>query len=131
MGIVVFLPLFVQMITGSNLGYADNNFPEVEKILDTKGQMEEGALIVRFPRSDIKVTIDGESMPTALGFTSWAAWKGMGKDTMVMGDIVLLEKEINPVISALAEVDIDVTALHDHFLNEHPCTLRVWGLQRH
>lgn len=39
MGIVVFLPLFVQMITGSNLGYADNNFPEVEKILDTKGQM--------------------------------------------------------------------------------------------
>lgn len=119
-GITVFLPLFVQIIAESNLTYADTNLPEVEKILGVKGQIQEDAFIVRFPRSDIKVMVDGEPIPTALGFTSWIAWKSMGKDTMVMGDIVLLEKEINPVISALAEVDIDVTALHNHFLNEQP-----------
>ena len=59
-------------------------------------------------------------MPTALGFGSWTAWKEMGKDTMVMGDLVLLENEVNPVISALLEANLQVTALHNHFLCEQP-----------
>ena len=49
--------------------------------------MDEGAFVVRFGRSDIKVSIEGEPMPTALGFGSWTAWKDMGKETMVMGDL--------------------------------------------
>jgi hypothetical protein len=93
---------------------------EVEQILGVSGQMQEGALVVPFPRSDIKVTIYGDSVPTAFGFGSWTAWKNMGNETMVMGDLVLLEKEINPVISALAEAGISVTALHNHFLGEKP-----------
>lgn len=95
-------------------------FNEVETILSTKGQLQEGATIFRFPRSDIKVTIDGEPVPTAFGFGAWTAWKAMGMDTMVMGDLVLLENEVNPVISALAEANINVTALHNHFLGETP-----------
>ena len=93
---------------------------EVEKILGFPGQMDEGAFVVRFRRSDIKVAIDGEPMPTALGFGSWTAWKDMGKDAMVMGDLVLLEKEVNPVISALEEANVQVTALHNHFFYEQP-----------
>lgn len=93
---------------------------EVEQILGTPGQVQEGALVVPFPRSDIKVTIHGESVPTSFGFGSWTAWKRTGNETMVMGDLVLLEKEINPVISALAEADINVSALHNHFLGEKP-----------
>jgi len=96
------------------------DFAEVGKILEVRGQMEEGAFVARFPRNDIKVMIDGEPVPTALGFGSWTAWKDMGNDSMVMGDLVLLEKEINPVISALAEANINVTALHNHFIGERP-----------
>ena len=106
------------------------DFAEVEKILGVTGQMEEGAFVVRFPRSDMKVMIDGEAVPTALGFGSWTAWKDMGKDSMVMGDLVLLEKEINPVISALADSNINVTALHNHFLRENPriMYMHIYGM---
>jgi hypothetical protein len=96
------------------------DFRDVEQILGVPGQMQEGAWVVPFPRSDIKVTIYGENVPPAFGFGSWTAWKNMGNEMMVMGDLVLLEKEINLVISALAEADINVTALHNHFLGEKP-----------
>ena len=115
------LPLMILLsLSTSNFASASADIREVEKILGASGQTEEGALLVRFPRSDIKITIDGEPMPTALGFGSWTAWKDMGKDAMVMGDLVLLEKEVNPVISALEEANIQVTALHNHFFYEQP-----------
>ncbi|MBM4288422.1 MAG: DUF1259 domain-containing protein [Deltaproteobacteria bacterium] len=96
------------------------DFPAVEKILGAKGQMQEGALVVRFPRTDLKVSIAGEPVPTGLGFTSWTAWVKMGDKAMVMGDLVLLEREVNPVISTLGTAGIQVTALHNHFLSEQP-----------
>jgi hypothetical protein len=107
--------LFISVIIGLTSAYAADT-GEVEKVLGVKGQMQEGAVVSSFPRSDIKVRIDGEPVPTALGFGSWTAWKAMGDEFMVMGDLVLLEKEINPVISALAEANIDVTAIHNHFI---------------
>ena len=82
--------------------------------------MQEGAVVFSFPRSDLKVKIDGDPLPTALGFGSWTAWKAMDDEFMVMGDLVLLEKEINPVISALAEANISVTAIHNHFIGDEP-----------
>jgi len=106
------------MMTFGSVYAAD--FGEVERILGVPGQMQEGAVVFSFPRSDIKITIDGDPVPTALGFGSWTAWKAMGNGFMVMGDLVLLENEINPVISALAEANINVTALHNHFLREEP-----------
>ncbi len=111
--------LFILAIIGLTSVYAAD-IGEAEKILGVKGQMQEGAVVFSFPRSDIKIRIDGEPVPTALGFGSWTAWKGMGDEFMVMGDLVLLEKEINPVISALAEANINVTAIHNHFLGEQP-----------
>lgn len=117
--VVLAVIISVLMCTGVSTAYAKTNFSDVEKILG-KGKMEEGAYVVRFGRSDISVTINGEPIPTAFGFGGWTAWKSTGKDTMVMGDLVLLDKEINPVISALAEANIDVTGLHNHFLWEQP-----------
>ncbi|HSR10550.1 MAG TPA: DUF1259 domain-containing protein [Thermodesulfobacteriota bacterium] len=96
------------------------DFSIIEKEMGIKGQEQEGAYVVRFPRSDLKVTIYGEPVPTALGFGSWTAWKESGKEMMVMGDIVLVEKEVNPFISALAETNINVTALHNHFFFDDP-----------
>jgi hypothetical protein len=116
----ILLCLIIGMIPALSSAQTAPDFREVKQILGVTGQMQEGAFVVPFPRSDIKVTIHGESIPTAFGFGSWTAWKNMGSETMVMGDLVLLEKEINPVISALAEADINVTALHNHFLGEKP-----------
>jgi hypothetical protein len=113
------LCLFISVGLGLSQGYAAD-FSEVENILGVAGQIQEGSVVFSFPRSDIKVVIDGDPVPTALGFGSWTAWKVMGNDFMVMGDLVLLEKEINPVISALAEANINVTALHNHFIGEEP-----------
>ncbi len=111
--------LFIWVIIGLTSVYAAD-ISEAEKILGVTGQMQEGTVVFSFPRSDLKITIDGEPVPTAFGFGSWTAWKEMGKESMVMGDLVLLEKEINPVISALAKANINVTALHNHFLGEEP-----------
>jgi hypothetical protein len=121
--------LFALVITVASTAFAAD-FNEVEKILGAPGQMEEGAFVFHFPRSDIKVMINGESVPTALGFGSWTAWKAMSNESMVMGDLVLLEKEVNPVISALAEANIDVTALHNHFLWEEPriMYMHIYGM---
>ncbi len=116
--IVVTLMLGLFVIGASIAWGAD--FKDVEKILGVPGQMQEGAVVFSFPRTDINVKIDGEPVPTAFGFGSWTAWKDMGSQSMVMGDLVLLEKEINPVISALAEANINVTAIHNHFLEEEP-----------
>ncbi len=116
--LIVFPLMIVLSLSGPSPAPASTDFGEVAKILGFSGQMDEGAFVVRFGRSDIKVSIDGEPMPTALGFGSWTAWKDMGKETMVMGDLVLLEKEVNPVISALEEANVQVTALHNHFFYE-------------
>ncbi len=120
LGLVILLSFVIGMIASFSSAQTSADFREVEQALGAPGQMQEGALVVPFPRIDIRVTIHGESVPTAFGFGSWTAWKNMGKETMVMGDLVLLEKEINPVISALAEADINVSALHNHFLGEKP-----------
>ncbi len=111
--------LFIFAMIGLTSVYAAD-IGEAEKVLGVKGQMQEGAVVFSFPRSDIRVRIDGEPVPTALGFGSWTAWKAMGDEFMVMGDLVLLAKEINPVISALAEANISVTAIHNHFIGEDP-----------
>jgi hypothetical protein len=124
------LPIFfVLFILGIN-GVWAADFQEVEKILGAPGQMQEGAFVVRFARSDILVTKEGEPIPTALGFGSWTAWKEMGNEVMVMGDLVLLENEINPVISALEEANVQVTALHNHFLNIEPRVMymHIYGM---
>jgi hypothetical protein len=114
------LSLLFTFLLGGCYSAFSADFSEVAKILGVPGQMQEGAYVLRFPRSDIEVRIDGEAIPTALGFVSWTAWKTMGTESMVMGDLVLLEEEVNPVISILSENDIHITALHNHFAGEQP-----------
>jgi hypothetical protein len=76
---------------------------------------------VTFPRTDIKVTVEGRAMPTFLGFSSWAAFTPGGHgDLMVMGDCVLLEDEVNSAMSAALDAGLEVTALHNHFFYESP-----------
>jgi hypothetical protein len=73
-----------------------------------------------FPRTDLKVTLDGLAVKPALALGGWIAFKPMGSEAMVMGDLVLLETEITPVMTKLIEKGIQVTALHNHLLRAHP-----------
>ena len=77
---------------------------------------------VGFPRTDLKVTLGNLRIELGLALGSWAAFKkvGEGDEAMVMGDLVLLTAEVNPVITRLLENGFDVTALHNHLLGETP-----------
>src|SRR5438445_789204 len=73
-----------------------------------------------FPRSDLTVTLDGITIRPALALGGWVAFKPAHGGAMAMGDLVLLETEINPVMAKLIENGIDVTAVHSHMLDEQP-----------
>src|SRR5262245_7134116 len=75
-----------------------------------------------FPRMDLNVTLDGVTIKPALALGGWVAFKPMHGDAMVMGDLVLLENEINPVVTKLIENGIEITAVHNHLLRANPAT---------
>ena len=98
-----------------------SDYQEVLTILGKKGDYKEKVLKVNIPRSDLKVTVAGVQTPTPFGFGGWVAMtKGDGGMDVAMGDLVLLEDEVNPVMSSLLEHGLEVTALHNHFFWEHP-----------
>jgi uncharacterized protein DUF1259 len=83
-----------------------------------------------FPRTDLNVTLDGVAIKPALALGGWVAFKPMRGNAMVMGDLVLLESEINPVVTKLIENGIEITAVHNHLLRANPATfyLHVGGM---
>jgi hypothetical protein len=97
------------------------DYQEVLKALDRKGDFKAGVLKVNIPRNDLKMTIQGFLTPTPFGFGGWVALTKTddGSDVM-MGDLVLLQEEVNPILSALLDNGIDVTALHNHFFWDDP-----------
>jgi len=82
-----------------------------------------------FPRGDLSVTLDGVAIKPGLALGSWMAFKRDGSSAIAHGDLVLLDKEVNPVISALQAGGMEITAIHNHVLNETPSVLYVhfWG----
>jgi hypothetical protein len=75
-----------------------------------------------FPRSDLSVTLDGVTIKPGLALGGWVAFKPMHGEAMVMGDLVLLESEVNPVMLKMIEGDLDITAVHNHLLRASPAT---------
>src|ERR1041385_9169564 len=93
----------------------------VEMALGKAGSMQPGDVYkVSFPRSDLKVTAAGVELKPALALGSWVAFKRDGDMTVVMGDLVLTESEITPVLSKLEAGGVEPTSLHFHLLNESP-----------
>jgi hypothetical protein len=75
-----------------------------------------------FPRTDLTVTLDGVTIKPALALGGWVAFKAMGGEVMAMGDLVLLDTEIKPVMTKLIESGLDITAVHNHLLRGSPAT---------
>ena len=102
-------------------------FPGVEEALGRKGSVQPGAVLkFSFPRSDLSVTADGVAIKPALALGSWAAFKHIGTgQSMAMGDLVLTEDEVGPVMKALQAGGIEQTAVHNHVLHESPRVMYV------
>jgi hypothetical protein len=97
------------------------DYKAVLDALGKTGDFKDGVLKVNIPRSDLNVTVDGVATPTPFGFGGWVALeKGTGGMEVMMGDLVLTEAEVNPVMSALLNEGLEVTALHNHFFLETP-----------
>ncbi|MGH8582554.1 MAG: DUF1259 domain-containing protein [Gammaproteobacteria bacterium] len=95
---------------------------KIERLTGVKGKLndKEGVFKVAVPRSDLKVTVAGVRMTPPMGLTSWAAFTKDGDKTLVMGDMVLLEEQVNPVLSVALDQGLEVTALHNHFFWDSP-----------
>ncbi len=100
---------------------AANDWKQVEQALGRSGQVQaDGAYKVGFPRSDLQVTLAGVELKPALALGGWVAFSKPGAGSMIMGDLVLLEDEVAPVMSSLEGNGVQVTALHNHLLHESP-----------
>lgn len=97
-----------------------SEYQNVLKTLGKQGDFKAGVLKINIPRNDLKVTVDGVATPTPFGFGGWLAMTRGDHGDVMMGDIVLLEDEVNPVMSALLDNGLDVTALHNHFFFDEP-----------
>src|SRR5712664_3246071 len=100
---------------------AATDWKAVEQALGKAGSMQPGDVYkVSLPRSDLKVTVNGVQLKPALALGSWVAFKNAGDMTTVMGDLVLTEDEVTPVMTKLEEGGVEPTALHNHVLHESP-----------
>src|SRR5258708_609657 len=85
-------------------------------------QMPGGVYRVGLPRSDLHVMLDGIELKPTFALGSWAAFTPMGEQAMVMGDFVLTENEVEPVMKSLLDSGLEITALHNHLFNARPAT---------
>lgn len=96
---------------------------KIESLTGLKGTMNEAEAVFKItsPRNDLKVEVDGWTMPLFMGLTTWAAFTpGVKAEVMVAGDLVLFEDEVNAVMSAALDGGLNVTALHNHFFADDP-----------
>jgi len=107
-----------------SLGWAQDVPAEYQQVLTTlgkQGDYKANVLKVNIPRNDLNVTVANVKTPTPFGFGGWVAMtKGTGGMDVMMGDLVLTEDEVNPVMSAVLDNGLEVTALHNHFFWEEP-----------
>jgi len=103
---------------------AENDWTKVANALGKSGtEMPGNVYRVGLPRTDLHVTLDSVTIKPTLALGSWLAFQPVGNEVMVIGDLVLTEDEINPVMKKLAENGIEITALHNHLLRAQPATL--------
>ena len=121
-GLALALSTSVGAIRAAGAAGEPLNAGRIEELTGAKGKLDEkeGAFKVSVPRGDLDVKVAGVRMTPPMGLTSWASFKLVGQHTVVMGDMVLLEDQVNPVMSTALDNGLEVTALHNHFLWDTP-----------
>ena len=123
---VISLTSFVSLARGQEM---PAEYKKVMETLGKTGDFKDTVLKINIPRNDLSVTVANVETPTPFGFGGWIAMtKGPGGMDGMMGDLVLTQEEVNPVISALLDNSLEVTALHNHFFWEEP---RVFYMHVH
>jgi len=103
---------------------AEPDWNQVAQALGKSGAVQAGGVYrVGFPRTDLKVSLDGVALRTGFAFGGWVAFQPMGSEAMVMGDLVLTQDEVAPVMRKLEEGGIEISAAHNHLLRAEPMTL--------
>ena len=108
------------LVSATAAGAQDIDWEKVDAALGRKGAVSADVHRYGFPRSDLTVKLDGVTIKPALALGGWVAFKPMHGEVMVMGDLVLLETEVNPVMATLIENGIEITAVHNHLLRADP-----------
>jgi hypothetical protein len=117
---LIIILTFCGTITASLAAALDT--AKIDQLTGLKGKMneKEGVYKVTFPRNDVKVVVDGWTMPPFMGLGTWSAFTSPKDGAMVMGDTVLFEDEVNAAMSAALDNGLNVTALHNHFFFDQP-----------
>ncbi len=111
------------VLTATLLHAAPLDTAKIETLTGLKGTLNEAEKVfkVTAPRTDLKIAVDGWTMPPFMGLTTWAAFTpGVKAEAMVAGDLVLFEDEVNAAMSAALDGGLSVTALHNHFMADEP-----------
>jgi hypothetical protein len=117
---LVHCTILLGIISGTFAANLDTT--RIDQLTGLKGKMneKEGVYRVTLPRNDVKIVVDGWSMPPFMGLGTWAAFTATENGAMVMGDTVLFEDEVNAAMSAALDNGLNVTALHNHFFFDQP-----------
>lgn len=117
-------PFLIYVLCCANIGIASAalDTAKIDQITALKGKLNEKEAVYKVisPRGDVKVAVDGWTMPPFMGLGTWAAFKETKAGAMVMGDTVLFEDEVNSAMSVALDNGLSVTALHNHFFFDHP-----------
>jgi hypothetical protein len=106
----------------SAAGAQEINWGKIDETLGRKAQVTGDVHRYGFPRTDLHVTLDGVTIKPGLALGGWVVFKPMHGEAMIMGDLVLLETEINPVMAKMIENGLEITAVHNHLLRARPAT---------
>src|SRR5512146_1432779 len=123
-GIARFAVPLIAMLALAAPAVAAPDWAQVGQALGKTGSVQAGGVYrVGFPRTDLKVTLDGVPLKTGFAFGGWVAFQPMGDQAMVMGDVVLTQEEVTPVMRKLVDGGLQITAVHNHLLRAQPMTL--------
>ena len=107
-------------ITTAMCSFAQTDSTELNNIFGKKGSVQGNVYKITYPRSDLKVKVDDFSVAPGLALGSWIGIIKMGNESMMMGDLVLLDSEVPKVITKLMQENLEITAIHNHLINETP-----------
>lgn len=112
--------LIIALLATQFVSAQEYDWSKVENVFGKKGTITGDIFKISYPRSDLKVKVGDFTVAPGLALGSWVGIIKMGNDAMMMGDLVLLDSEVPKVINKLIEQNLEVTAIHNHLINETP-----------